>query len=180
MWQINLIPEDIQKEDQLKLIGASVLASAVATCVLALLIHAGLTVMINQMKKVADGPAAVKEDTSLAKLKGTISRLEAEQKQLYKTEGPLIEMLSKRYSYDDILLSIGNVSADKVWLQDISINSDEGLCGINGNSFNSRLVSEYMLELKKMPYFKGLELSSVEKSENKSDMVDFKIVCKFN
>ncbi len=72
---------------------------------------------------------------------------------------------------------MGKITTHKVWLTRLSLDNSNGICQMDGKSFNTRLVSEFMLEFKKIPYFENVALISMEKGPD--EKVDFKITCKF-
>jgi len=89
-----------------------------------------------------------------------------------------LHLIDNKFNYRNILISISNTVGDQIWLNSYLIDSQKRICEINGFSPNTNLVSEFMIELKKIPYLSDIKLTSMKKVLNeKNSNISFKIIC---
>ena len=124
--------------------------------------------------------ASMREPPEISRLRKEIARSELEMQRFIDKNRVALDISSKYIPCPYILKTIGDITLDMVWLTGLSVDSENGTCQIDGRSFNTKLVSEFMLELKKLPYFRSVELPSMEKgTEPERKEIEFKITCKF-
>ncbi len=178
MRQVNLLPEHLQRTERLKTIRSSIAATVGLILLLVLPIHLLLALRVERLEKAAYQPGAIGETPELSQLYREISDLKVERQRLFKGNAGIIEVLTEDLIYPGFLQTIGEVASDKVWLTRLSVESKKGTRRFTGRSFSTQSVSEFMLELKKIPYLKTVELSSMEKASDKARTeIDFDIIC---
>ncbi|MBL7170475.1 MAG: PilN domain-containing protein [Candidatus Omnitrophica bacterium] len=180
MRQINLLPEKVHRAEERRSIRKSLITAVSLTSLVVLSIHLLSAGRVERLEKIARQLTSIKVPPEISQLRGKIARLKVERQTFIDRNRVLLDILSKDLPYPYILKTIGNVTSDMVWLTGFSIDSRKGTCQIDGQSFNTSLVSEFMLELKKLPYFESVDLTSMERrTELQEKGVDFKITCKF-
>lgn len=180
MRQINLLPEELQRSQGRRPIIKSVIAAVCLAVFAVLSIHLLLTATVGMLERIERELISTRELPEMSRLREEIARSKLDMRRFIDKNRVPLEILSENLPCPYILKTIGDVTLDLVWLTGFSVDSKNGTCQLDGRSFNTKLVSEFMLELKKVPYFKSVELSSMEKGgEPKKEEVEFKIVCKF-
>jgi len=177
MRQVNLLPEELQKAQSLKIIGSSLLFNIGAVVIFVVLINSLLSFWITNLETVALQPLALKENNEITQIRAKISEIEKETGMIFKKNRDIMEVFARNSSFSHLLKVIGNVTSDKVWLTSLTFVMKDRRCKMDGLSFNTRLVSEFMLELKKISYFKNVELLSMEKEGRGIKEVAFTIEC---
>lgn len=180
MRQVNLLPDKLRLSEERMPIIKSVIACVCLTLFVILSIHLLLAAGVGRLERTERKLTSMREPPEISRLRKEIARSELEmQKFIDKNRVPL-DILSKYLPCPYILKTIGDITLDMVWLTGFFVDSENGTCQIDGRSFSTKLVSEFMLELKKVPYFKSVELPSMEKgTEPEKKEVQFKITCKF-
>ncbi|MDP2653140.1 MAG: PilN domain-containing protein [Candidatus Omnitrophota bacterium] len=175
MRQINLLPEQMQKVEQIKTIrNAFVLVLAPILLVMAV-VHVLLAMHLQNMKRLAERPMDYIQTREVGEVKVRIDEVLSKMRDFHAGHEILLESIAQRASTPVILVNLGEMAQSRVWLNDFNLDHESKTCRIAGQSFNTRLVSEFMLELKKVPFFKNVELSSMERGQD--GKVGFSIVC---
>jgi len=177
MRQINLLPERLKKQEEWRIVRNSFLLTVGLSVAFVLLVHFGLNFCVKNLEDIATKPLALKETDEISQLKDKIDAVETKMKELVMANKEIIEVFAKNSSLSYLLKVIGNATADKVWLTDLSFHYDKKICQMKGLSFNTRLISEFMLELKALAYFENVTLVSMEKSREGSRETAFIIRC---
>ena len=178
MRQVNLLPEGLKKTANLKAERSALIVTGGIALAIFVFIHVILVIQIKGLEIAANQPLFFEEATQTGQLKGLIESKKKIQK-LVKKNRDVLEIFAKHSSSANILDTIGDITRDKVWLNRFLLDLNAGQCTIEGRSFNTRLVSEFMLELKKLPCFENVELVSMDKGTKKGDEeIDFEIICK--
>ncbi len=178
MRQVNLLPEESQRIETLKFIQRTLAFLFVPTLVVLFGISFAMDRHIEILRHAVDKPMAFQETAETRKLDQDIANTEKELKIFGDEHRVLIKTFVKRVPTAYLLKIISRLSENKVWLKGISLDHQQDICRIEGKSFNTRLVSEFMLEIKRLPYFRDVELVSVGKEAVKAaSEVDFQIVC---
>lgn len=175
MRQINLLPESLQQAQNKKKILNSFFVTLIPTVFAVGAIHILTILFIANLEGQVKHPAANMDTMEFMALREEIQK-KADDLQKYTADyGALINSYMDNYLSQDILRAIGAISHHKVWFTRFELNNKNRACEIQGKSFNTRLVSEFMLGVKKAPFFDNVTLISMEKGQD--EKVNFKIVC---
>ena len=176
MRQINLLPESLQKRQYQKMAVNSAAALGSLTLVVLACIHLLLSTSVAKLENQVHHPAAYMDTMEFVQLREQIQGLGEEIKNYVGLYRPVLEAHLDNYSIVSILGLVGNMSNHRVWFTRFSLNTKTRDCEIEGKSFNTRLVSEFMLDMKKTPLFDNVTPISMEKGTD--EKINFKIICK--
>lgn len=180
MRQINLLPEEMKKNEALRRVKVSVVGTLVPTFLFVLLIHCILSYQIEDLERVMHKPSNIPETPVSMGIRNEMENLQEEAAQFVDGNRDIIETFVRDVVISDILKVIGDAASDRVWLTRLTHDMEKRFCRIDGVSSNTRLVGEFMLKLKQVPYFEGVELVSVEQGRGKGKKeLDFRIICNF-
>jgi len=174
MRQINLLPESLQQAEQMRLLRNVAVVICIVSLGAALVLHMLLSFGVNTTRANVDQSLMAHQD-EFVRIKQEIQNAKGQMKDLYSKEEVLILLLSKHLSNAHMLKVMGQLTGERVWLTGLNLDIQKSECELEGRSFSTRLVSEFMLELKRMPYFREVELINMDKG--KSTEVTFKILC---
>lgn len=159
MININLLPyrEIIRKEN---IINHAVIAGGTVFLVLVLvvIIHSIISGNINDVneeivrieKEIASNKVTMKEIKKLKK-----------EKETYRRQFQIIENLRKgKEGPVQILDGLASEIPDKIWL--LSLKQTGNNLELTGVSVDNKLISKFMTNLEKSPYFKNVDLISSE------------------
>jgi Tfp pilus assembly protein PilN len=178
MRQINLLPLEIQRAEQIRSIRNSIIVILAPVLAVLLGIHFLLTYAVQQTALRAAQPPEQIDTPEINQVRTALRSEELKMSQFVNSNKPMIQLITKDFSMTDILKVINTVIENKVWFTSLKVDTESKRCEIDGKSFNTRLVSEFMLELKRAAYFQDVELISMNISNNAAnDEVDFKIIC---
>ncbi len=178
MRQINLLPEKLQKAEKARNIKTSIMFTVLPVLFGICIIHFFLSAKVSVLREMVDQPLMLKDTTEVRPIRRQVIRLNNDISKFINQNSDIVGIYSKYFFSTNTLRIIGSVSTNKVWLKALSLDIQEGTCLIEGKSFNTRLVSEFMLELKRLAYFEKVELISMGKeSQSEESEIDFKIVC---
>ena len=175
MRQINLLPEPLQKAQQKKMIVSSAMATVGSIVLVILVIHALLSLGMANLENQLNNPTTYKDTAEFVQLREKINAAREKVKAYLGQYSAVVEAYVNNSSTVDILRIAGTSSKHKVWFTKFVLSNKAKNCEIEGKSFNTRLVSEFMLNIKKTTFFETVDLISMEKSPD--DKVTFKIVC---
>ena len=176
-----MLPEEMQRANERRFVIKSLVTTACLLFLVVLSIHLLLAAGVGRLERVERELASMGEPPEISQLRKETARLELEMQGFINKNRVPLDILSKHLPCPYILKTIGDITLDMVWLTGFSVDSQKGTSQIDGRSFNNKLVSEFMLELKKLPYFKSVELTSMERNAEPEKIgVEFKITCKFN
>lgn len=175
MRQINLLPETLQKAHIKTVIVHSAAVSIGGTFLLAAVVHVLLTLSIGNLEERVLHPASYLDTMEFAQLREMINIKAEEVKKYVGQYGTVVEAQMNNNAAEGILKAAGMSSKHKVWFTRFVLDNKARKCEIEGKSFNTRLVSEFMLNIKKSPFFDNVSLISMEKGTD--EKVDFKVVC---
>ena len=184
------------------------MATGTVTLAVILVIHGLLAVKINVLKKAKQGqmpkmPAGSREDPDGLHFSEDIQRLAADLQDFISQNKNLWEFVDQSFRSSVILKDIGRIADKRIWLTNFTLDSLQGHCELEGSTFYTRAVSEFMMELKKLPYFKMVSLTTMERgtqegkeeadsskdstepsrvstTDKDSRRIDFKIHCQLN
>jgi Tfp pilus assembly protein PilN len=178
MRQVNLLPERLQQAEEKRIIRDSIIITISLTLLLVLSLHFLLVSRVIRLKKIIDRLTIAKETPEVRELRKEINRLKTEEQTFINKNRVFLDILAMGTSYPYILNSIGEATSNKVWLTKLSVDAKNGICQFDGKSFDIQLVSEFMLELKKMAHFRNVELTSMERGKEMGEKaVAFRITC---
>ncbi len=175
MRQINLLPESLQKAQYKSLVIRSAMLTFGSTLAFIILIHAGLAVMVGNLESKIQNPPPNIDTIEFAQMRQQIQDKSNNIQKYFSQYGAVIDAYGDNYFSVDIMKVIGTISQHKVWFTRLNLNNKKRTCEIEGKSYNTRLVSEFMLGIKKTPFFENVALISMEKGQD--EKVDFKLEC---
>ena len=165
MRQVNLLPANIQEAEKKRALMNSILITAGLSLLVLFFIHLLLVARVSKLQRLAQRPVTFQDTEETSLLRQQKEELNKHIEGFIQDNKVSLEVLMEQFSYANILKVIGDAAAGKVWLRAIDIDSQKGKCEIKGRTFNTRLVSEFMLELKKFSCFKTVNVSSMEKDK---------------
>jgi len=179
MRLVNLLPEENQKKEQWRMVRLSFGMTFLPLALGLILIHALLGLQLSAVEQALRQPKRQGESAQIAKLRQEISAVKAKGQKLVTTDKELIKYFVVQPASSRILKNIAQVADEKVWLTEFVLDSAKETCDIGGKSFNIRLVSEFMLGLKKLLYFEDVALVTMEEgAKDKDGEVTFKVTCR--
>jgi Tfp pilus assembly protein PilN len=178
MRQVNLLPIENQRSEQWRVLRNSLCGIFLPLGFLMLVVHLLLGLQVAAMEKRLNSPLRHAESAPVVALQQAMADIKLKGEGFLKTDKEIVEYFIVQPSAANILGNIGNQALDKVWLTDLRGDGTKRVYEIVGRSFNIRLVSEFMLELKKLPYFENVELVTMgEGAKGKEGEIDFKMIC---
>ena len=179
MRQVNLLPQDMQQADRINFMRKAGLVLFTPVIVLLIIGHILLQTRLGYLKRTSEQPLAFTETQETRELGRRKKEARKKIRDFYAKNENVIEKFVKKFSVAHMLKSVGQIAAEKVWLQSMVLDIPKDVCRIKGKSFNTRLVSEFMLELKRLPYFQNVELVSMSKGQVKDvKEIEFQVVCR--
>ena len=176
MRQINLLPEQMQKTEQQKILRNFFVVTLIPTLIIVCVIHGLLWWYLQSVKKTAtERSTDYSQINEFGDVKEKIDTLSAKIEDFYRAQKPVLASIAQQSFSPFLLKNFGDAASNRVWFKRLALDYDGKICRIEGRSYNTRLVSEFMLELKKLAFLKSVELSSMEKSPEGN--VDFMIIC---
>lgn len=180
MRQINLLPEEVKRTEKERINKNLVIFGAGLTFLVVASIHFLLAWRVDSLKNALKQSDAVRKNPGLSQLQKEINQLEKERERYVKENKALLEILTKHLASPSVLKVLSEAASGRVWFIGLSIDVQKETCRINGKSFNTQLVSEFMLELKRSSCFKKIDLTSMEKqSAPEGKDITFSITCEF-
>ena len=179
MRLVNLLPEEYQKKEQWRILRHSLCLTFLPLGLGLAVIHFLVVSQLAGMEQALRQPKHYSESVQTVKLRQEISAVKAKGQGLVSADKELIEYFVVQPASSRILKNIARVADEKVWLTEFGLDLARGTCDIGGKSFNIRLVSEFMLELKQLSYFAEVELVAMEEgAKEKGGEVTFKVTCR--
>jgi len=179
MRQVNLLPTDLQQAERIHFFKKAGLFLLSPTLILLIMGHLILQARLNYLQDLSKQPLALKETKETRELNEKKKEAKQQVRVFYDENKSILERFVKKFSVAHMLKFIGQIAKEKVWLLSLSLEVNKGECRIEGKSFNTRLVSEFMLELKRLPYFKNVELVSMNKGKGTEiKEIEFQVVCR--
>lgn len=179
MRQINLLPDNLKNKEKLRFLKKSLLCTVGVSLLVMVLVHFILILRVGSLEKALSNPAIYGGSEVIKKLQKDIDIVIKDTRRDMKRSQYFAELLDKNLMFSSVLQNISNIASDKVWFKRVKIVVDGKNFEIEGKSFNTRLVSEFMLDLRKLAYFKNVDLITMEKNDDGvKKEIDFKIACK--
>lgn len=176
MRQINLLPEDIQKAEAQSLL-RNIAVSAIAPLVaVMLLMHGVLAWYLTSLNQEARQSPGTVPSIEADHLREKVDQKLGEAQKFFYHHKALFYHDIRRILTLRILAKLGTMADQKVWVKRFELDYKQKITRISGQSYNTRLVSEFMLELKKLQFFSEVELSSMEKGPD--GKINFLVVCR--
>lgn len=180
MRQINLLPQKIQQRQRLAILRNSFCLTILPTVIGMVFVHGVITGQLAMVEKVFRSPQAFQETAESRRIQQEMDSLKASATEFFVREKDLIELFVVNLPISEIAKDIGRSVSQKVWLTKLDVDMFKKTCTIDGQSYNTRLVSEFILELKKLAYFKKVQLITMgEEQKASTGEVDFKIIALF-
>jgi len=178
MRQVNLLPQELRQSQELRRIRNAFVVTLVPTLIVLVLIHWALNFRVSSLMRSMERPARPMTLPGLRSMHTQIDALREEFAQLTQGQEFFLEQAARSDLLPGMLKMIANASQEKVWFKKISLDYKDKTCLIIGRSFHARLVSEFMLELKKMPAFQRVELTTMGKGQGSHNReIDFQVIC---
>lgn len=177
MRQINLLPETLQKAQAQSRITKSLLITLGPAVLAMALIHVFFVFVLSYLEKQAKSPVVNVDSGGFEQLRDQIQQQKVGLEKYYGQYRAIIDPYTSNYFTRQILEKSGEMTHHKVWLTRINIDNMKRSCELEGKSYNTRLVSEFMLNIKRTSYFENVNLISIDKARD--EKVNFKIVCVF-
>ena len=180
MRQVNLLPERFRQAGNKRVMTRSAAIMAAMVFFAALTVHLLLSWRIGSYQNVAAELKNIGDLPEYSPLHRAIGQIEREKKRFTAENKGLLDVLSGHLASSHILRYISAANSGKIWLTEIIIDPQKNTCAIGGRSYSARSVSEFMLGLKKSPFFKNIDLTSMEKAQVPQEReVKFAITCNF-
>ena len=181
MRQVNLLPEDIRKAEEVRKVRHSLIFTIGAPLLGIVTIHLLLLLLVYQLRTAASQPLGFQDTPQIGVVREKIDQIQSLAGDFSQQHQGAVKILCRLRSPVGFLLHLGEVVREKVWLTDIQLDYGKKICELTGRSFNTRLVSEFMLELKKMNAVENFELVSMEQKESPSTPeIEFKLKIHLN
>ncbi len=177
--RINLIPKDVQNEIAKQGMTMSITTLVISLVSIMLIAHIVLHARIAALDGELKTHIKESKGADIKQLSRDVALLNERKEVFINRNNTLLEIIDRRFPVYDILYRFGNLANKKVWLSRCKIKGRRRMCEINGRSWNTHLVSEFMIELKKEPYFESVNLVSMEKGAS-TDEVLFSLICYLN
>lgn len=178
MRQINLLPKNLQKAIQIKKVRNSALIIFIPVFTFVLIGHFGVGFWVDSLRRSAEAPPSMNETPEIVRLRQGIKSVNAETKNFAEHNEGALEILKQDYPVSKIIKALGDASDKKAWIKGLTFDSEGGVCRIDGASLSTKTVSEFMLELKKISFFKNVELINMGKQKSGGlDKIDFQLSC---
>ena len=178
MRQINLLPEEHRQNENLRIIRSACCLILLPLALGFAVIHVVLVFSLNGLQREAQKPPAQQETLESQHIRQEIIKAKQKAQGLVDQNKDLVERFLVNFYFSKILDKIGAAALDKVWLTGLNVDTLGQVCEIDGRAFNTRLVSEFILALKQIAYFKAVDLSVMEADQKaKEGEIAFKIVC---
>ncbi len=175
MRQINLLPEPMQKIEEQKVIRNAFGVSVVPTLIILIVVHVFLSWYLQDVIKMTGYSTDYSQVNEFGDIKEKIDVLSVQMGNFYRDQKPVLMSVAQQSSPPFLLKNLSVAASNRVWFKKMELDFDGKICRIEGQSYNTRLVSEFMLELKKILSLKSVELNSMEKTPE--GHVNFMIVC---
>lgn len=177
MRQLNLLPADLQQKQQTARLRNVLIVLIIPTVILMGGIHYALVRHIDRLNDTVQNPPSPLETPEIQALRREIQSVRSGIESLVGSHYLAMELFARQLMPASVLKDTANGARGKVWFDQMEMDMTKRVFSIKGKSFNTRLVSEYMLELKKMPYFSAVDLESVSKENAGGQAVEFLINC---
>lgn len=175
MRQVNLLPEDLQTSQYQKRIARSVLLTGGSTLLVMAVLHVLIALGVAGLEDRVRRPQTYADAAEFVELREQVRILKDDVSQYVGRYRTVIEAYMDHYATTAILKTLGKAGRQKIWLTRLTVNNTTRVCDMEGRSFNTRLVSEFMLGIKKNPFFDNITPISMEKGPEQ--IIHFRITC---
>lgn len=181
MRQVNLLPEDIRKSEEIRKVRHSLVFTIGAPLLGIVVIHLLLVLLVHHLKTAASEPLGFQDTPQISAVREKIDQIQSSAGDFSRQHQSAVKIICRLRSPVGFLLRLGEAVREKVWLTDVQLDYGKKVCELTGRSFNTRLVSEFMLELKTMNAVENFELVSMEQKESSSTPeIEFKLKIHLN
>lgn len=175
MRQINFLTEDILKELEAKAIKLSLVITA---SVLTGLFLINFLVLSKGVKGAESQYQIMREEERQALTQGDSYALTELKEKIegLKRENADFQMFFGLDRFNTFLLKIlSNLTANKVWLNKLSIDNFSGTCTMSGSGYSGEALSEFIQNLKVCPLIESVELGNMEKDSEQAGIINFSL-----
>ena len=171
MIKINLIPTKIRKKKEVNF----ELHLLVGTLLFSFLLIGGVYVkMTKDISRLRQETAVVREQVAaIQPVLREFTSLETDKKEVSKRIDVINKIKEGRAVVPRIPYDLSSIMKENVWLK--RVVKDEGHFELEGRSLDNESICEFVERLSKLPYFKGVELKSVE-DVNEAEMTVKKFI----
>lgn len=179
MREVNLLPTSYQKKERNSVIIKSVFLMIVLLVLFLGSLYVAISWGILHLETVLGYRAASQVNLEMKELKGQLIALDNQMKDFYVRKQLVVEGYMTSAALINLLERAGDFTSDRVWLTELECHAFQKQCSLKGKAFNTRLVSEFMLDLKKLSFFESVDLVSMgkEESQNIKEGIDFALRC---
>ncbi len=178
MRQINLVPIEIQQKYRRRVEQRTIFVTMIAVLSMSVALHLMLTTEIKTLKKALASKSASMNAPQIDLLVRGINELKNQRKDIFSSDPVLSAAMTHGYVFSNLLKKIGSISSGRVWFNSMVIDSQKGIFTLKGQTYATRSVSEFMLDMKKLGYCEAMDVSSIAKHmESEKKEIDFEIVC---
>lgn len=178
MRQINLMPKALQEAEQKRFLIASLVVVLGPLAVVLALVHGVMQSRLSTLQRLAEDPLALSSSPEIVEMSRQIQTLKEETRRFVGDRQAVLELISRQALAPQVLTLTANAVTDRIWLQNLELDYLKNVLLVNGRSTETRQVSAYILELKRLPYFKSVELVTMGKDAAPGqEEIDFKIQC---
>lgn len=176
--QVNLLPREMLQVEHLRSLRSTFLLVMLPILFVLLIIHALLNLSIRGLEESGRRPATWWFSPEMDSVQDRLEAMGKNAIQFMTSHKELLTGYVHHENTRDLLTRVGNSALNKVWFREVKLNNGSQKLELYGASYQARLVSEFMLELKKIPYFDQVELVSMGKeSRGANEEIDFQITC---
>ena len=176
--QVNLLPPALKNEHKLAVVKKSLMLTLGPVLIFVVVCHFLLILGVSWLAAVAQQPTEFKEAPEISRVRQQILAVSKDVNAFFKEQKPLADFAAQQYPELNILKQLGEMTGHKVWLSGLIFDIKKGTLEFQGSSFNTRLVSEFMLGLRNLSYFSKVDLVSMGKAaQGKDKEVSFTISC---
>ncbi|MBN1492849.1 MAG: PilN domain-containing protein [Candidatus Omnitrophica bacterium] len=180
MRQINLLPEAYQHQMRMAALKKTMIVSAVIVIVCIVPVHIWLADGVKGLKNELTAIKLSRAMPELDKVRSEVTLLRNERNAFVSENQALLEIAAQRVHYKAMMKLIGDSARNKVWLNSVTVSSQKKTLEMKGKAYDAQLVSEFLLEIKKIPYFNTVDLTSMQ-SNTAADgtTITFSLTCTF-
>jgi len=174
MSQFNLLPGDYRKKRSKLLAPLSAMVTVLFIITALILLEGYLSYKAKAISYVEVGRLENKLGQELRNLSGNADKVRNKIM-------PYVDLITKHHPWSNVLVGIAHAMGDPVWLTQLSLSSEEGVCVLNGKARSTEAVFGLVEALERLEFINKARLNSMHrKSEEETRNVIFEIKCHLN
>jgi len=180
MRQVNLLPDEFQREMRMEALTRTCVMSIIVVCLILIPVHLWLGGKVKRLEQSALTMKLSRAMPELTQVRSAVDGLRRQRDAFVAANRVLLQLAAQRLQYRDALRLIGETAFTRVWCTQITFNAQRRTLEMQGNSFDAQLVSEFLLELKKSPHFSDVDMTSMQSQTGTgSTKISFTLTCTF-